>query len=300
MREVAMNDDQEEFGEFCVRWLPGLQHKARSFLKNEDDAKEAVQEALLHVWRSRRTVRDQKKLPGIVFEAVKNACMDKRRRDQARPVSGFELTAVGEKTILSEDPLPDAIVQEAEQMDVWSCVCKRILSQAGFIQPVKVRPLFHIAMKGGELSIVKILERADRRDLDAQACLRFLSREASYALALVPTRIARLYQYRVEAEKVIHEIAPNVTKRVMPLLIDTHMVTMPWPGWPFSICDDIAYPPKTPAYLVKLAGKLDAHCLREHPAEFGVFLRRVHERMQRLQWQWQWPFPEEKQLPDGP
>ena len=86
---------KKQYGDEAERLAPSLRRIAYSIVRNEHDAQDAVQQALLSVWARRENV-DLARLKPYLARAVINACRDiQRARQKAIPVetvpeSGYE------------------------------------------------------------------------------------------------------------------------------------------------------------------------------------------------------------------
>ena len=86
---------KKQYGDEAERLAPSLRRIAYSVVRNEHDAQDAVQQALLSVWARRENV-DLARLKPYLTRAVINACRDiQRARQKAIPMetvpeSGYE------------------------------------------------------------------------------------------------------------------------------------------------------------------------------------------------------------------
>ena len=77
---------KKQYGDEAERLAPSLRRIAYSIVRNEHDAQDAVQQALLSVWARRENV-DLARLKPYLARAVINACRDiQRARQKAIPV----------------------------------------------------------------------------------------------------------------------------------------------------------------------------------------------------------------------
>ena len=92
---ITDHNTTKQYGDEAERLAPSLWRIAYSIVRNEHDAQDAVQQALLSVWARRENV-DLARLKPYLARAVINACRDiQRARQKAIPVetvpeSGYE------------------------------------------------------------------------------------------------------------------------------------------------------------------------------------------------------------------
>jgi hypothetical protein len=108
----------------------------------------------------------------------------------------------------------------------------------------------------------------------------------------------RLSLYRKKTATVILQLWPNLSQFSINLIIDAHMVTCSWPGWPYTDWDLVAKPSKTPRRLVQLGAALDREKLRIKPLKLKLILKSVFYEMVLIRDKWQWPFSKPKSVTD--
>lgn len=102
--------EPDAFDELVRRYADRLWAVALRTLRHEDDAADALQEAMLSAFRSAGAFRGDASVSTWLHRIVLNACLDRIRRERARPV---ELLGVHDR------PTPrDAIADRTTHLDV--------------------------------------------------------------------------------------------------------------------------------------------------------------------------------------
>ena len=70
---------EEEFTRRIMAMRNRLYHVGRAMLWNDEDAADAVQEAMLAAWKQRRALRDEDKFEAWFMRVFINRCRDMRR-----------------------------------------------------------------------------------------------------------------------------------------------------------------------------------------------------------------------------
>lgn len=108
---------EEDFTRRVMAMKNQLWHVGRAMLWNDEDAADAVQDAMLAAWKKRRTLRDEDKFEAWFMRVFINRCRDMRRgqirrreamEDAAR---GYEEAAPqpGEAASAALEALPDKL-----------------------------------------------------------------------------------------------------------------------------------------------------------------------------------------------
>lgn len=70
----------EQFKSVILRYQPAMQRMAESLLHNETDAEDAVQEAVIHLWRQRDELDKVARMEAYCIAVVKCRCIDLLRK----------------------------------------------------------------------------------------------------------------------------------------------------------------------------------------------------------------------------
>jgi RNA polymerase sigma-70 factor, ECF subfamily len=91
--EQAQQGDHEAFAELVRGVLARLDTAARLVLRDNELARDAVQDGLIRAWRDLRRLRDADRFEAWVYRLTINACLDQARRRRRRPIE-IEMTAL--------------------------------------------------------------------------------------------------------------------------------------------------------------------------------------------------------------
>lgn len=106
--------DIREFETWVRRLRPSLQAIARRMLADEDDAEDAVQDALLKLWLIRDRLTLYRSPDALATVVVKNLCISRWRERQA------EALPLSEDVEISSERSPDHDLEERED-HMWLC-----------------------------------------------------------------------------------------------------------------------------------------------------------------------------------
>jgi hypothetical protein len=229
----------------------------------------------------------------LVWKNIVYRCLDIIRRKKGfNPPKEQPLITQDEETEDKSIDDEDKGIVVIEEVSKIRKICRQVIKAAGFLQPSSIKPLFRQAMRShsSEIAFDKIHQYDDRVNLDIEECIEFLRLDALHSLT--ENTIPHMLLYRKEVEKVIKSIGAYINTSAIPLLIDTHMVSMAWPGWPSTPLYCIVDRRCTPPRLLELCEKLDKHVIREKPEEFQVFLERIREPLLDFRHKIGWPFSE--------
>jgi len=107
--ERAREGDHDAFAELVRASVARLDTAARLILRDNELARDAVQEGLFRAWRDLRSLRDPERFDAWVYRLTVNACLDQMRRRRRRPIE-VEILELIEPTI---PDLADAIAERA-------------------------------------------------------------------------------------------------------------------------------------------------------------------------------------------
>lgn len=116
----ARDGDATAFAELVRRHQDRLHGLARSMMRNEADALDAVQDAWLNGWRRLESFRGDAPFGAWIAQVCRNACLMKLRRRRRRPevpleiVRGDDPSDTFERVIEAPDRLADEGLEVAE------------------------------------------------------------------------------------------------------------------------------------------------------------------------------------------
>ena len=64
--------DKNAFDELYYRYVPRLLAFSRNYIKDEDEAEEAVQEIFIRIWEKRKSLDESKSFKAYLFQSIKN------------------------------------------------------------------------------------------------------------------------------------------------------------------------------------------------------------------------------------
>ncbi len=108
----AGGGEREAFEALVGRYEDGMYRFARRLTASEQDAEDALQEALLSAWRNARSYRGAAKVRTWLFQILVNACHRRVRRRAGEPAAFEDLAAT--RTVPADDPSPDTVAAAGE------------------------------------------------------------------------------------------------------------------------------------------------------------------------------------------
>ncbi len=119
--ERACRGDHEAFRVLVERYQARVFRVALRVLRDEEQARDAVQEAFLRVYRSLRSFEGRSSFYTWLYRVVLNLCLDMRRRSRSeRPLEGIEPPGAGEDALggagamSAPAPGPDVALERAQ------------------------------------------------------------------------------------------------------------------------------------------------------------------------------------------
>jgi RNA polymerase sigma-70 factor (ECF subfamily) len=98
--------DRYAFAELFRRYQGVLWRVARRYLDDQEDAVDAVQDALIRAYQRAASCRDGDSVRAWLIQIVVNTCRDRYRRNRARPARPTEATVL-ERVPAPRDPIAD-------------------------------------------------------------------------------------------------------------------------------------------------------------------------------------------------
>lgn len=92
MMEAVRADREGAFESFVERYQKRLYRLAWGYLRNHEDALDAVQETMVKIYRARRSYRPESHPFTWASRILANHCLDQLRRRRARPSESLEAT----------------------------------------------------------------------------------------------------------------------------------------------------------------------------------------------------------------
>jgi len=123
--ERAQAGDVRAFEQLIASHVPQVRRFAMGFARNETDAADVAQEALLKVYRSIRSYRFQSAFSTWLYAIVRNACIDagksRQGRDRASDVPLTESHLEGGDDLRGA-PADERMAREQERARVWQAL----------------------------------------------------------------------------------------------------------------------------------------------------------------------------------
>ena len=107
--ERARTGDHDAFAELAAAAISRLDGAAWLILRDADQAKDAVQNALVRAWRDLPTLRDPDRFDAWLHRLLVRACIDEARRVRRHRVD-VELTAIHAPTV--DDPASSVVARD--------------------------------------------------------------------------------------------------------------------------------------------------------------------------------------------
>ena len=114
---LAKTGNDQALGLLIRRYLSAVNGLCLSYLKNADEAEDAVQETFVKVWRNLKKIDPQKNFRAWTMEIAKNTCIDILKKKRAVPLSAFENEADGtnwlSESLTSHSPSPSELAEQS-------------------------------------------------------------------------------------------------------------------------------------------------------------------------------------------
>lgn len=111
--ERAMAGDHDAFAELARVSIGRLYAVARLILRDQAQAEDATQEALVVAWRDRSALRDPQRFDAWMHRLLVRACYREARRARSRPVMDVDIRAI--EPAIADDSLSIADRDELER-----------------------------------------------------------------------------------------------------------------------------------------------------------------------------------------
>jgi len=69
---LLRQNDRKAFDELYYRYVPRLLAFSRNYIKDKDEAEEAVQEIFIRIWEKRKSLDESKSFKAYLFQSIKN------------------------------------------------------------------------------------------------------------------------------------------------------------------------------------------------------------------------------------
>ena len=87
---LAKSGSEKALETLVKRHLSLVYGSCLRYLRNPDEAEDAVQETYVKVWRNLKKIDPQKNIRSWIMEIAKNTCLDMLKKKNAVPMSAFE------------------------------------------------------------------------------------------------------------------------------------------------------------------------------------------------------------------
>jgi DNA-directed RNA polymerase specialized sigma24 family protein len=257
---------------------------------DNNKAEEVVQNARIKIFNNREKVSCWAYIKQIVVNEYKDLYrQNEKKYKQGKVAIGVDISELQIPVIGEGEPLVDNVEEAYKLNDI----CDSVIRNAGFLNK-EAKELFRKTMKGQldkETLEKRLREIFDHIiGLDTEKCMDFLKREAKYSSSLISGSPNRFQEYRKEIERIIKSQIPKANPRLVSLLVDAHMITSAWPGWPFIKWNDIvgcSNPPRLAEGLVRDIKDLRNGMSRE---ELIGLLEFTHYKSLIIRQKMKWPF----------
>lgn len=157
---IAENSDEFAFDELFRKYFPGLLSFARSFIKNNHQAEEIVEDVFVKLWNDRRILTNIHNLSHYLYIATKHACINFLKSSQNVP---FE--EVGDAFLFSCQTVETQIISNEN--------VEAILQIVNSLPP-KCRLIFRLVKdEGMKYSEIARLLNISERTVNAQMTIAF-------------------------------------------------------------------------------------------------------------------------------
>ncbi len=102
MGDQKIDIRQEDFKEIFDTYFPSLCVFANRFMKNEEIAKDIVQEAMLKIWKSQQVFHSRKSMRVYFYLTTKNTCLDYLAKEKKRKTDDLTENIMEDKNVIHE------------------------------------------------------------------------------------------------------------------------------------------------------------------------------------------------------
>lgn len=113
------------FEQVIPAWEPRLYRYAFHILRNEEDARDALQETFLRAYRAQGSFRGEASLETWLYQLTKNACVDELRRRRRTvpsiPIENIQIGTMPAATDIDWDPLT-SLVRNTQREEIAAAI----------------------------------------------------------------------------------------------------------------------------------------------------------------------------------
>jgi RNA polymerase sigma-70 factor (ECF subfamily) len=161
--------NEKVFRQIMESWYSRLLNFANGYLRNEENAREAIQDVFLHLWDNRTKLADNTSLNAYLFTLTRNRCIDFIRRErlmlQFRTDKQEEYLRLTENHHALSDPILDGIFAWELQSEIDRTVsslpeqCRKvfIMSRMHGMKNREISSLLDLSEKTVESHLTKAL-----------------------------------------------------------------------------------------------------------------------------------------------
>jgi len=124
---LIRKDDEQAFGEFVRRYQRRFYRLAFGYLRNHEEALDAVQEAFIKIYKARRTWEPRANPFTWAYRIVANQCVDLLRKRKNAPSASLDQDESPEARTLADEKAVDPLllqVQREERQKVMDAILK--------------------------------------------------------------------------------------------------------------------------------------------------------------------------------
>lgn len=143
-------------------YFEGLYRYAFTILKNNDDAKDAVQSVFVKIWEKRATIDEQQSVQSYLYTSVYNYCLNVKRKEKVRNeyVQNNQQTKHTQQTHRDQLVTRENIKTITDALESLPPQCKRIFLKSRFEKKkyAEIAQELNLSVKTIEVQIGKALK----------------------------------------------------------------------------------------------------------------------------------------------